>query len=153
EAATAGAAAALGLGHCLSTFSSADAGEVAEASAEAGGGLRWRQIYVLRDRGLTRSLVEEAEEFGYRALVCTVDVPTVGRRNRDRANGFDRFAVAPPAILKNPEFLRVSSSVVGGPKDALDSVFPNRQCGWDDIEDIASSTSLPVLVKGVLDPN
>ena len=152
EAETARAAASLGLGHCLSTFSSADAHEVADASTEAGGGLRWRQIYVLRDSGLTRSLVQEAEEYGYRALVCTVDVPAVGRRNRDRANGFDRFAAAPPAILKNPEFRRLASTVVGGPREALGHVFPNRQCGWDDIEEIAAATRLPVLVKGVLHP-
>ncbi|GCB47965.1 alpha-hydroxy acid oxidase [Streptomyces sp. NL15-2K] len=149
EVETARAAASLGLGHCLSTFSSMDAADVA---AQAGDGLRWRQIYILRDHGLTHALVQEAEDHGYTALVCTVDVPTVGRRNRDRANGFDRFALAPPAIVKSPAFRKLSAEVPGSPQEVLDSVFPHPECTWDDVARLVSSTRLPVLVKGVLHP-
>ncbi|WP_165975546.1 alpha-hydroxy acid oxidase [Actinomadura rubrisoli] len=150
EVETARAAASLGLGHCLSAFSSAGPAEVA---AGAGPGLRWRQVYVLRDWELTRHLVEQAEEGGFRAVVCTVDVPVVGRRDRDRANGFDRFSVEPPAIVHSAAFKRLHRERGGDPRDVLDSVFPYPESTWDDVGRVIASTGLPVLVKGILHPD
>ena len=68
---------------CLSTLTT-------EAPAEVGaiGGQRWFQLYVFRDPGLTSSLVEQAREFGFTALVLTVDAPLGGRRERDLHSGF-----------------------------------------------------------------
>src|SRR5262249_6060096 len=48
----------------------------------------WLQIYVYRDLGLTATLVQRAEAAGYRAFVLTVDVPRLGRRERDIRNAF-----------------------------------------------------------------
>ena len=50
--------------------------------------VRWFQLYVQRDRGLTRRLCERAAAAGYGAIVLTVDLPVLGIRERDRRNGF-----------------------------------------------------------------
>ena len=49
---------------------------------------RWFQLYVLRDRGLTRSIVDEAVDCGFSAIVVTVDLPPAGRRERELRTGF-----------------------------------------------------------------
>ena len=61
-----------------------------EDVAAVGEGRRWFQLAVLRDRGITRALVERAEAAGYEALCLTVDVPVLGRRERDIRNAFPR---------------------------------------------------------------
>ena len=48
----------------------------------------WFQLYVQKDRGFTRDLVQRAEGAGCRAICVTVDSPTHGARNREeRASG------------------------------------------------------------------
>ncbi len=59
-----------------------------EEVATAAGAPLWFQLYVFRDRELTRSLVQRAEAAGYVALVLTVDAPVLGRRERDARNRF-----------------------------------------------------------------
>jgi isopentenyl diphosphate isomerase/L-lactate dehydrogenase-like FMN-dependent dehydrogenase len=149
EAATAAAAAGLGLGHCLSTFSSVSPADVV---SQAGPGLRWFQLYILRDPGLTAYLVGEAERLGFAAIVCTLDVPVVGRRTRDETNGFDRFAVAPPAVVRAAPFRALQAERGCSAKQLLDAVFPNPSCTWDDVATLIGSTDLPVLLKGILHP-
>ena len=70
---------------CLSTLATATPAEVAAAAPDAP---RWFQLYVFRDRGVTRSFVEQAVEYGYGAIVLTVDAPWLGRRERDLRTGF-----------------------------------------------------------------
>lgn len=43
---------------------------------------RWYQLYVYKDREITRELVKRAEQAGYEALVVTVDSPLLGRREK-----------------------------------------------------------------------
>ncbi len=150
ELATAAAAAAVGLGHCLSTFCTSDPRAVIDG---AGPGLRWRQVYVLRDWGLTRDLIAEAEELGFQAIVCTVDVPIVGRRSRDENNGFDRFAAAPPALIRTRRFARLAAERGSTARELLAEVFPNPSFTWDDVATVVGSTTLPVVVKGILHPD
>jgi isopentenyl diphosphate isomerase/L-lactate dehydrogenase-like FMN-dependent dehydrogenase len=44
---------------------------------------RWFQLYVFKDRGLSRDLVQRASGAGYEALVVTVDLPLFGIRERE----------------------------------------------------------------------
>jgi isopentenyl diphosphate isomerase/L-lactate dehydrogenase-like FMN-dependent dehydrogenase len=150
EAATAAAAAAVGVGFCLSTFSSLGPGDVV---AGAGRGMRWFQLYILNDRGLTRHLAEQARENGFAAIVCTLDVPVAGHRPRDLANNLDRFATAPPALASDPLLLELSRELDLSAKDTIDRVFPNPDCDWDDVSELISVAGLPVLVKGILHPD
>lgn len=146
ETVAARAAAQAGLGFCLSTFSSASAAEV----AATGPGLRWRQIYLTREPRLNRHLVEEAARLGFQALIVTLDVPVVGRRERDRANGLNRFAAAPPALVRSEPF-RVAMAERGvDAQTLLAEIFPNPCTEWGDVSELIASTPLPVLVKGIL---
>jgi isopentenyl diphosphate isomerase/L-lactate dehydrogenase-like FMN-dependent dehydrogenase len=149
EEATAHAAASLGLGHCLSMFTSRSWESVSAGPQ----GVRWFQLYRTRSWELTSALLRKAERLGFDAVVLTVDVPQVGSRNRDRDNDFDRFAAAPPALLSDPDLAGHLREAAGGPADlkaCLDAVFPNPTAGWADLTAVVAATALPVLVKGVL---
>ena len=84
ELAVARAAARAGLPYSLSTVATRSIEEVAAAAD----GTLWFQLYVLRDRGLVRELVQRAAAAGYQALMPTVDIPVPGRRERDVRHGF-----------------------------------------------------------------
>src|SRR5579871_5125824 len=84
ERATARAAAAMGTLQVVSTLATTRLEDVAAASPAP----KWFQLYVHKDRGFTRSLVERAEAAGYRAIVLTVDAPILGRRLADERNLF-----------------------------------------------------------------
>src|SRR5262249_24928629 len=83
EEATARATAAEDTIFCASTVSNVSLEAIARAS---GRGPRWFQLYVYRDRGLTRELVNRAVAAGFSALCLTVDTPLAGPRERDRRN-------------------------------------------------------------------
>ncbi|NBS48585.1 MAG: hypothetical protein EBS99_16470 [Betaproteobacteria bacterium] len=54
----------------------------------------WYQLYVWKDRGLSRELVQRAKAAGYQAIMVTVDTAVFGRRDRDVRRGF----TLPPKI-------------------------------------------------------
>ena len=84
ELAVARAAERAGLTYSLSTLGTRSIEEVAAVSS----GPKWFQVYVWKDRGLVAELVERAGESGYEALLLTVDVAVLGRRERDVRYGF-----------------------------------------------------------------
>ena len=141
ELAMARGAAGAGTGMCLSTFATATIEEVAEA---APGAPRWFQLYWSSDRGFVRDVVERAETVGFTAVIVTVDLPRLGRRERDLRTGF-----VVPEELPVPAFVALAeASRAVSPEDiswAVDDTLT-----WDDLEWLRSVTSLPVLVKGVL---
>ncbi len=144
EAATARAAAGAGTLYVVSTLATSTIEEAAAASP----GPKWFQLYVHKDRELTRSLVERAEASGYLALVLTVDAPLLGRRLRDERNGF--------AL---PEGLTMSNLVPPGEspeRSMLARYFASRHDAsltWDDLAWLRSITRLPLLVKGIVRPD
>src|ERR1700722_6175241 len=87
------AAAAAGDAGTIYVASSASAFSVEEIARSAAGPL-WFQLYLWRDHDVVRRLVERARDAGYTCLVVTVDVPLVGIRERDLANGMS----IPPKI-------------------------------------------------------
>lgn len=78
------ATAARGIGFCQSTTSNASIEQVASAGRSG----HWFQLYVQKDRGLTRSLMQRAHDAGCPVLVLTVDLPLPGPRERDVRTGF-----------------------------------------------------------------
>ena len=78
------AAHAAAVPYCLSTMSTCSIEQIAEASNVT----RWFQLYVLRDRGLTKTFIERAKATNCKALVLTVDTKMQGPRERDMRNGF-----------------------------------------------------------------
>lgn len=142
ERGVARACARRGILHTLSTLSTTPLEDVAQEGAR-----RWFQVYIHRDRELTRSLVQRAVDAGYEALVLTVDAPVWAIRERDRKN---RFTLPPPLTLAN--FERYLNTATSGGPDGL-SNYVNSQLDpsltWRDLEWLRGF-GLPVLVKGVL---
>ena len=91
EVAGAGAAGAAGIPFTLSTLGTASIEEVRDANPH---GRNWFQLYVMRKRKISYSLVERAARAGFDTLMFTVDTPVAGARLRDRRNGFS----IPPQI-------------------------------------------------------
>src|ERR1700724_4320111 len=84
EMATARAAAAAGTLFILSSLSNTAMESVFAQAASP----RWFQLYIYKDREITRALVQRAEAAGAEAIVLTVDAPGLGTRERDNRNKF-----------------------------------------------------------------
>ena len=89
EVQAARAAEAVGVPFTLSTVGICPLAEVMGAVQRP----PWFQLYMLRDRGIVRALLQRAWAAGCRTLVFTVDLPISGMRHRDTRNGLS----APPA--------------------------------------------------------
>src|SRR5262249_14297735 len=137
EVATARAAADAGTLNVVSTVTTRSHGEIAEA---ADGGPRWLQLYVLRDRQRTLDHIAEAREAGYGALVLTVDIPWLGRRERDLRAGFSI-----PADLPLPYITRAGSD-----ETMLQHFQMTPALTWRDLEWIREEAQLPLVLKGIL---
>jgi 4-hydroxymandelate oxidase len=132
EAATARGTAAAGSLLVLSTRSSLPLEDA------VGAGPWWLQVYVLRDRGLTRALVQRAAAAGATALVLTGDTPYVGAKRRGGA---------PP---RGPQHLaNLAQHLVAGVRGD-DAVEQDPSVDLRAVEELAAASGLPVLVKGVL---
>jgi isopentenyl diphosphate isomerase/L-lactate dehydrogenase-like FMN-dependent dehydrogenase len=135
------AAAAAGSALCLSTFSTASVQEVAAAAPEA---VRFLQVYVFRDHGVTDALIAEAVEAGFSALFLTVDLPIPGPRDRERRINWAFSDHTVPAMRFALEH------DLAGPGPGIQMVDPALD--WAYLERLVSSVSVPVVVKGVLEP-
>jgi isopentenyl diphosphate isomerase/L-lactate dehydrogenase-like FMN-dependent dehydrogenase len=138
ELATARAAAARGVTMAVSTSASTDVAEIA-----AVGSPRWFQVYLLADPGARRTLVERAVAHGYEALLLTVDLARIGRRERDLRVGF--------RIPKGVDIPNVAIAAGVSPDDVASVAFVDRMT-WADLEWLAGF-GLPVIVKGILHPD
>ena len=140
ELATARAATAAGAIHVVSTVASHTIEDVAAA---APGGRRWFQLYVQRERALTRALVERAAAAGYEALCLTVDLPVLGYRDEVLRVHFDPGADA---------YANLPRRDVWRPDAALDEMVDMRsvELTWDDLDEIRSWAPIPLVLKGIL---
>ena len=138
ELAAARAAAARGITMSVSTSASTDLADVA-----AVGGPRWFQVYLLADPGARRALVERAVEHGYEALLLTVDLARIGRRERDLRIGF--------RIPVGVDIPNVAIAAGVSPEDVASVAFTDRLT-WSDLEWLAGF-GVPVIVKGLLHPD
>jgi isopentenyl diphosphate isomerase/L-lactate dehydrogenase-like FMN-dependent dehydrogenase len=161
------AAVRAGTVYTLSTMSATSIEEVARKVP----GPHWFQLYVWRDRDLTRSLVERAAKAGYRAMVLTVDVPVFGQRERDVRNG----ATIPPRVTvrnaldsarkigwllrmaRNPRIdfvnVRGSSGDTHGAFLSLGRFITSQfdpSTSWKDLEWFRTIWPGPLLLKGIM---
>ncbi len=172
ELATARAAATHGIPFSLSTMGTRSIEEIAEVSS----GRKWFQVYVWRDRELTRDMLARCRDSGFEALYITVDTAVLGRRERDVRRGMslppklglDTFvegALRPgwvwdflrndPIVFSN---VAVSTRRLGkATEDGTSAVsladYINGQfdpgLSWDDVAWIRSEWGGPVIVKGI----
>ena len=140
EVAMARAAAATDTPMCLSTLATTTPPALADGAPES---VRWFQLYVFADRGVSRELVAQAVEHGFEALVVTVDLPILGVRERDLRSGVQAAYAEQVAGAA-----AAGASWARTPGDFASLIDPDLK--WSDIERFASDSQLPVIVKGVL---
>ena len=166
ELAVARAAARAGLPYCLSTLGTRSVEEVAAVSD----GPKWFQVYVWRDRGLVKDMVERAQHAGYEVLVLTVDCPVFGYRERDHRRGFELPPkIGPETLLDGAlhpgwtwafvrsdpiRFANVAGAHVGDGASAVNLAdYINTQFDptvtWDDIAWLRSIWDGPLVLKGI----
>ncbi len=169
ELCSARAAATAGTAYCLSHASVC----TIEQMAALGTSPRWMQVFVYRDRGLTREFVDRAAAAGYHALVLTIDNQLLGNRERDLRNGFGippRFtpwqllAMAPQLpwlwrMRKALPRLTMANYVRAGTREEIASLagrlasMLDPGLNWDDVRELRERWRGPLLLKGVLHPD
>jgi 4-hydroxymandelate oxidase len=140
ELATARAATAAGVLNVISTVASQTLEDVADA---APGGRRWFQLYVQRDPGATRALVERAAAAGYEALCLTVDLPVLGYRDDVLRRTFDPGEDAYANLAKR-DVWRADASL----EELVD--MRTVELTWDSLAEIRSWAPIPLVLKGIL---
>jgi len=160
------AASAAGAGFCLSSMSTSTVEDIAKVVKMPS----WFQLYVMRDRGMSRELIERAKAAGCSALVLTVDLALQGQRDRDVHNGLTipptlrisnllNFTKRPGWVwryLMGPKVL--PASLVKPGQNTLFTIagYVNSQFDqsvtWKDIEWAKSIWGGPLAIKGILDP-
>jgi L-lactate dehydrogenase (cytochrome) len=168
ELAVAAAAANSGTIFCVSTAS----GYSLESIAEVADGRLWFQLYMWKSEEVVRSLVARAKAAGYEALVVTVDVPVVGKRERDLRNGMSLpVRVRPRSVvdaslhlpwlwrmLNGPDITFASLAGLADGDDAssigeyADRELTDPTRTWDDLLSLRRAWDGPLLVKGVMTP-
>ena len=139
EVATARGAGAAGATFVLGTLSTRRLQDIAPVAKAP----LWFQLYDLRKerRDFVRGVVREAEQVGCRAFVVTVDAPVDGARNRVQRAGFQV-----PADFETPYYQKPNQP------QTLDFP-PMGSFTWEGIEWLLSLTRLPVLLKGIMNPD
>jgi 4-hydroxymandelate oxidase len=134
EVATGRAAAAADVIMIAAMLSTVTIEEIAATGAHL-----WFQLYIQPDLAFTESLVRRAEAAGCRALVVTVDSPTLGRNERGDRNGFHDL---PPGIC---------CANMGGAGHVRQVVL-SPEISWAHLDWLREITTLPIMLKGVLHP-
>lgn len=168
ERCAARAAAAAGIGYCLSHGSVCTLEQMAAEPVRP----RWMQVFVYRDRDFTFELTERAAASGYDALVLTVDNQLLGNRERDLRNGFTippRFGLAGYArmvakykwlLRMRREFSRITFGNYVRPGEKSDIATLAGRMGslldpamnWADVAALRKKWSGPFILKGILHP-
>ena len=165
--AAARAADGAGVGFCLSTMSSSSIEEVSKAVGRP----IWFQLYVMRDRGLAKAMIERAKAAGCAVLVLTVDLAMQGQRDRDVHNGLTiplrlrprtvmDFMLHPGWVWRYLTASRPTLANFVGTDHGSDlntiAEFVNAQFDqsvtWKDVEWAKSLWGGPLALKGIIDP-
>jgi 4-hydroxymandelate oxidase len=150
EMSTAAGAAQAGVPFTLSTNASTSIEELAAIE----GSQHWFQLYfVTPDRDVLADLVHRAEAAGYAAICVTIDNPVQGfRRSAIKRGGSTR---AGREQLSSPNLARYGDRVApSSGHDSSDFTPPTHYpATWEDLAWLRKQTSLPLIVKGVLNPH
>jgi L-lactate dehydrogenase (cytochrome)/(S)-mandelate dehydrogenase len=168
ERCAARAAAKAGTAFCLSHGSVCTLEDLAATKASP----RWMQVFIYKDRGFTRELVDRAAAAGFDAIVITVDNQLIGNRERDVRNGFTippNFGVAGLARMATKaawlwrmrnEFRRITFGNYVRPGEKSDVATLAGRMGslldpsmsWRDIDEVRRYWSGPLIIKGIMHP-
>ena len=146
ELANAAAAADLGVPLTVSTAASRSIDAIAERIGDAP---RLFQLFWPKDWDVTAILLRRAEAAGCCAIVLTVDSPLPKWRVRNLGNRYTGWKSIPNANVESDP----AASTRGGEDDAAESVSKDRSITWEDLAVLREHTSLPVVLKGILNPD
>ena len=162
------AAAQFGVPYALSTMSICSIEDVASKTSKP----FWFQLYVMRDRGFVKALIERAKAAQCSALILTADLQILGQRHKDIKNG---LSTPPKPTIKN------LLSTLGHPRWALSMISANRRyfgnivghvsgvsdtsslsewtakqfdpaLTWNDVAWIKEAWDGPLIIKGIMTP-
>mgnify|MGYP001069952520 CR=1 FL=1 len=114
-------------------------------------GTKWLQWYWQTDQSASQRLLTEAVNLGVEAIVLTVDAPVNGIRNREQRIGFSLPADVEAVLLKD---FCIEQPPIGMPGESplFGSHFLASAPTWEMVEKFISTSPLPVLLKGVINP-
>lgn len=166
EPAAARAAREFGTIYSLSTLATTTIEDIASVTD----GPTMYQVYMFKDRGITRDFVQRCKDNNYNAICLTVDTPVAGNRERDLVTG---FGVPPKLKLRSmlsyawhfPWTIRaivdggfdmvnvtssagVSTEINEGVMEYINSQL-DRSINWSDVEWLASMWDGPLVIKGI----
>lgn len=129
EKATARGAGAADAVMMVSTFATEKIEDIAKAASWP----LWHTTYLFKDRAMTSDLIQRAQASGYQAIVLPIDDPVAGARDREERTY--RFTGKPVSFQSYPvDYYRYPAS-------------------WTDVEWYVAQTKLPLVVKGILNPD
>lgn len=162
------AAESFGIPYCLSTVSICSIEDVRAATKAP----FWFQLYVMKDRGYTASLIDRAEAAACPVLMMTVDIPVSGLRRRDAKNG---LSIPPRLTVRNAFDMASRPRWVWGILRGKRRTFGNlaavsQKMGtaslaqwigtqfdasvtWKDLEEVRRRWKGKLIIKGVMDPD
>ncbi|KAK2595952.1 hypothetical protein QQS21_006482 [Conoideocrella luteorostrata] len=122
----------------IPTLASCSFDEIVDA--RRGDQVQWLQLYVNKDREITRKIVQHAERRGCRGLFITVDAPQLGRREKDMRTKFTDQG-------SNVQSGQETDNSQGAARAI--STFIDPSLSWKDIPWFKSITRMPIILKGV----
>ena len=127
---------AAGTLYCVSSVSQLSVEDVAAASD----GPKWFQLYIPKDRGFAREMLQRAKAAGYMAIIVTADVDVTS--NRERSMRLQGAAIPNLKMGNVPKTPGVKGS----------SMDMKGDMAWTDIEFCRKESGLPVIIKSILSP-
>ncbi|KAI5301581.1 hypothetical protein KEM56_001580 [Ascosphaera pollenicola] len=124
----------------IPTLASCSFDEIIDAAN--GEQIQWLQLYVNKNRDVTKKIVQYAEERGCKGLFITVDAPQLGRREKDMRSKFQEQG----ADVQDQDDAEVDRSQ--GAARAISS-FIDPALSWKDMPWFKSITKMPIVIKGV----
>lgn len=124
----------------IPTLASCSFDEIVDA--KEGDQVQWLQLYVNKNREITKRIVQHAEKRGCKGLFITVDAPQLGRREKDMRSKFEDTG----SSVQNKGGDNVDRSQ--GAARAISS-FIDPSLSWKDIPWFMSITKMPIILKGV----
>ncbi|KAM7216015.1 cytochrome b2, mitochondrial [Rhypophila decipiens] len=103
--------------------------------------VQWLQLYVNKDREITKRIVQHAERRGCKGLFITVDAPQLGRREKDMRSKFDED--------EGSDVQRGSTTDGSQGAARAISTFIDPALSWDDVPWFQGITKMPIVLKGV----
>ncbi|EHA54913.1 hypothetical protein MCOR27_011752 [Pyricularia oryzae] len=122
----------------IPTLASCAFDEIMDAAVP--GQVQWLQLYVNKDREVTKRIVQYAEKRGCKGLFITVDAPQLGRREKDMRSKFED----PGTSVQQGQTTDNSQ----GAARAISS-FIDPALSWKDLPWFRSITKMPIVLKGV----